>query len=487
MKPLTALLLAPLAACTGNETGVTRLEPTIVVLPESLEFGEVIAGLDQSAELQIKNAGRADLIVASVEVELGDTVFTVAFEEVTLEPDGLYQLDVNFAPQEEGSFTGSLAITSNDEDNLVVDVPLLGVGLPVPAPDIAVSPTSIDFGDVTPGDEETAYLTVTNEGSADLTIDSTALAGSGAFSLSPSLDALVLSAGSAYSTVVTYAPITDYGDSSGLFLYSDDPDEPSVEVELIGNGGGDGSYPVAVIDCPSDVAPGDAVTLDGSGSYDPDGLEPLTYDWSLALQPTGSASTLSADTDSATFSVDMAGRWVASLMVTNTDGVSSAPTRCQFVATPTDNIHVELYWDTTDSDVDLHLMRDDALFFEPPGDACWCNTNPDWGEETETQDDPVLEDDDRAAGGPELAHITSPVDGNYYVRVHYYLDTGGGPTTATVHIYTWGSDSQTFSKVLEENEVWDVAFVRWPYGYVIEESTEVYSAGGTRSCHVAGE
>ena len=39
----------------------------------------------------------------------------------------------------------------------------------------------------------------------------------------------------------------DSGDSGSLIIYSDDPDENPLEVELIGNGGGDLDYPVAVV------------------------------------------------------------------------------------------------------------------------------------------------------------------------------------------------------------------------------------------------
>ena len=41
------------------------------------------------------------------------------------------------------------------------------------------------------------------------------------------------------------------------------------------------------------VHPGTQVTLDGSGSHDPDANYPLTYAWNIISQPDGSAATLS--------------------------------------------------------------------------------------------------------------------------------------------------------------------------------------------------
>jgi hypothetical protein len=65
------------------------------------------------------------------------------------------------------------------------------------------------------------------------------------------------------------------------------------------------------------------VTLDGTGSTDANG-DTLTYKWTLTTRPTGSAATLSSATASKpTFNAEVAGIYVATLVV-NDGKVDSA-------------------------------------------------------------------------------------------------------------------------------------------------------------------
>jgi beta propeller repeat protein len=77
---------------------------------------------------------------------------------------------------------------------------------------------------------------------------------------------------------------------------------------------------------------GDVVALDGSGSSDAN-LDPLTYSWSLVSTPAGSQAMLNdADTVYPSFTADMAGNYVASLVV-NDSFVGSEPSNVTVTAT----------------------------------------------------------------------------------------------------------------------------------------------------------
>lgn len=94
---------------------------------------------------------------------------------------------------------------------------------------------------------------------------------------------------------------------------------PDVTVIVVPN-----AAPVAVAGSDQSVDPGAEIALDGGGSHDADG-DSLTYTWSLAARPAGSAAALSgAGTATPTFTTDVAGTYVALLVVS--DGYAqSAP------------------------------------------------------------------------------------------------------------------------------------------------------------------
>lgn len=75
--------------------------------------------------------------------------------------------------------------------------------------------------------------------------------------------------------------------------------------------------PVADAGADQTVLTGDTVTLNGSGSYDPDG-DPLQYTWSIISKPFGSIATLTnPDTKTPSLVTDIAGQYVVRLTVSD--------------------------------------------------------------------------------------------------------------------------------------------------------------------------
>jgi hypothetical protein len=490
LVPVVAAAGLVLVGCSGSDTNINTIDPSMAVTPEALEFGEAVVG-EAAAELVVTvvNTGRGPLEFNDISLGTGDGVFSLKLPEAEeLLEDEQAEIVVSFEPTDFQSYTNTLVLTTNDPDfDPTLEIPLTGEGIPVPEPVLCLDQLGLDFGDVSPGGSGVLWVEARNCGNADLTILDDYQSGSGAFVFStddpvgqvlqPETDAVTL--------LFTYLPTDDYGDSGVYTLVSDGG---TAEVTLTGNGGGDGNYPVALIDCPDGTRPLDEVTLDGSGSYDSGGLEIISYTWELSERPDASQAALVAGEEDwlTELSVDAAGDFTVQLTVTNSDDVASAPATCRLDSVPQALIHVELSWNTGDTDLDLHMLNGaDAAFYDQPDDVCWCNRNPDWGQSGITTDDPSLEQDNQEGYGPESVAIYEPGEGEYYVSVHYYDDGGGADTEATVAFYLNGFKEREVTQQLVRNDVWEVGYVRWPAEVVVlpdDDEVVVYETD-LRTCY----
>ena len=467
-------------ACGGNEPTVNRILPNMALASSSVDFGEVLVGETVTENLQIINAGPGQLKIT--ELEIGDGSYDITPGSADVDAGEILDLLIEFTPPDFGDYASSLTISSNDEESPELSIPVTGTGGDGPQPDLVSDTLALDFGDVEIGEEKVLYFTIQNAGDDDLHIGTTTQTGSGAFSLVGDLDNATLAPGVSSSILVTYTPVQPAGESGSLTIPSDDPGEPTVTIGMTGNGGGDLSYPEASINCPEEASPPAEIELDGSGSTDPDGTA-LTYNWSITELPVGSSAQLSTTDESMTvLDIDLAGNYQVNLVVVNEAGLPSAPAECIFYAEPPSDIHVELSWSDQEADLDLHLLRSEDGFFLFEDDCCWCNKTPDWGE-AGTGDDPVLLMDSEDNTQPEAIDLVDAPDGSYYMRVHYFTDSGAGQSTATIRVYIEGVLESQYSQQMIHNQVWDVGFIRWPEGYLIEENATPYAYEGTRSCH----
>lgn len=493
------MLLALLAACTPSDTEINQLYPSMVVSPGQVEFGEVVVDYPATAVVEIINGGRVELDLEEIQFtnDFGGVYTLMALEEgdqqdtateaievplelpITLERDERLQLSVGFLPTTYQDYNTALAFTHNDPDQEGFELPITGIGADGPTPDIELDTQTVDFDIVTPGQPAVKWVEITNVGDGPLTILDSTQTGSGAFAFAQKpADNSVIAAGSSTTAIITYTPESGDGDNGSWTLRSDDPDEPELTVQLLGNGGGDYQYPVAVIDCPSDVGPPETRILDGSGSYEPNGLEIVEYIWNLGRVPDGASAEMT-DTvgDSAEVYFDIAGSYEVTLQVVNELGVRSAPAECDIDAIPEDAIHVELLWNTNSADMDLHMLRDeDSVFFDSPDDVCYCNRTPNWGALTSSDDDPRLDIDDRGGFGPENINVLAPADGRYPVMVHYFDENGDGESTATLRYYLNGVLELEQSQVMSNDQVWQAGIIRWPEGLVAEQSEPLEKA-----------
>lgn len=121
---------------------------------------------------------------------------------------------VSFAPTVLGARSASLTIQS-DASNGPATIALSGTGVPVPAPQVSLNPTSVDFGTQTIGGIFPARtVRLDNTGTADLVTSAITVQGS-AFSVDASACPGTIAAGAGCDLAVSFAPTTAGTDLTG--------------------------------------------------------------------------------------------------------------------------------------------------------------------------------------------------------------------------------------------------------------------------------
>ncbi|HRY50596.1 MAG TPA: choice-of-anchor D domain-containing protein [Candidatus Paceibacterota bacterium] len=220
----------------------TTSVPSIQASPPSLSFGTIT--LDQTKELQltIANAGSGSLVINTIAIDNPSFTFTQVPLPITLSPQGTTQLTIRFRPTSAATANGTLAIASNDPQQPSLAVALSGAGYdpgPAPRPIIQVSPSSLDFGSVLIGQNKTLILIVQNPGTAALTV--TALTSDNPlFQIVAQPIPFSVLPDSSTSISVRFAPSAATGAAGRLSIASNDPSQPSLNVNLQGVGASSG-------------------------------------------------------------------------------------------------------------------------------------------------------------------------------------------------------------------------------------------------------
>ncbi len=195
--------------------------PDIRVDTTSFLFGAVPVGESSTKTAKIMNVGDGPLFITNIYIDADDPSMAERFIQVeplsfpiTVESGDSTPLTITYIPDAEEAHQAKVHIESNDPDEPVVDLILLGSGT---APYATISPSSVDFGDVYQGQSKDVTLTITNTGSFNLDITSIDLSGSSDITIksAPGLPLQLPPAGST-DIILTYAPSDNSIDTSNL-------------------------------------------------------------------------------------------------------------------------------------------------------------------------------------------------------------------------------------------------------------------------------
>jgi hypothetical protein len=196
-------------------TGVTPA--TLTATPASLTFGNVQSGQSSTQTETIKNVGGSNATISLATISGSGFSLSGLATPQTLTPGQSASFSVTFAPQSAGSFSGSVAITSN-ASNPSLTVSLSGTGTTAQNQGtLSVSPSTIGVGNVTVGISGTQTGSL-NASGASVTVSSVSV-GSSEFSVSGLTFPVTLSAGQSVNFTVTFTPQSSgFASASASFI-----------------------------------------------------------------------------------------------------------------------------------------------------------------------------------------------------------------------------------------------------------------------------
>lgn len=338
------------------------------------QLGPIRAGRGLEIPLYVANRGVGDLFISEVTVLEGPV-------EVVRYPgsveSGAARIALTAWDVELGESQATLRVESNDPERPTLDIRLSFVGVEsviVVCPSEAESLTdpacgssvSSSLADVRRGDTKVFQVWVGNIGLAPLRVFGAQIDGRssmpGEFTLQTSTTDGVIASQERRLIGVTYQPLDDVPDEMVYGISEAGRDEVSASWSLSGTGRSN-EPPVATIEAsPTSTQTGELLELSGQASVDPEG-DPLRYEWSFISIPRSSTLELfESASDLLYLMPDVAGRYEIGLTVYDSAGAQDAAS-VEFEVGAGEALQVDLIWDPSLGDVDLHLVPEGQDMF----------------------------------------------------------------------------------------------------------------------------
>ena len=213
----------------GNLASVPKLS----LSTSFLAFDTVTVGQTKDLSLVASNAGNAPLTVNTLQASGSGFSVTSPAVPFTVQPQSSQTITVRYAPAAAGASSGSLTVSSNDPGSPGV-VNFSGTGAAAATPAIGISPTSLNFGNVTVGQTKDLTVAINNSGGAQLTLNS--LAASTGFLVTSPITPINIPPGGSTSVTVRFAPSTAAAITGTLIISSNDPKTSTLSIVLSGTG-----------------------------------------------------------------------------------------------------------------------------------------------------------------------------------------------------------------------------------------------------------
>lgn len=218
---------------------VTAAAATLKLDPTPIWAGNIAVGQSVTLSCTLTNSGPQSVTVAKATSNNSAYRVTSPSFPLTLASGKSVKVTVLFAPKSAQRMIGTIAFSSNASDP-TLDLALNGWGV---SGTVAASPASIDFGSVASGNTESVFETLTNRGTAAVTISSANTNGS-AFARTGITLPLTLAPAHSVTFKVLFLPKSGGAASGSLTVLSNASDK-TLTIPLSGNSSAAGTLSIS--------------------------------------------------------------------------------------------------------------------------------------------------------------------------------------------------------------------------------------------------
>jgi len=171
----------------------------------TLNFGNVLVNGNVTQAVTLQNSGQSDVQVAQIAVTGGAFSVSGIAAPLTISAGQSMALQTTFAPKAAGAATGAITVTSN-ATNPTSTVALSGSAVAA-SYTMSLSPSSLNFGNVSAGSSTKQNVQVSNSGNSSVTVTQVAASGAG-ISVGGLAAPVALAPSQSLTLSVTFAPTT---------------------------------------------------------------------------------------------------------------------------------------------------------------------------------------------------------------------------------------------------------------------------------------
>src|SRR6202522_1692271 len=228
------IAIAGLSSCTAYTSAKTPVKTTnsgmLSANLTTVSFGTVGVGKTTTQSVTVTNTGTSVVTIDQTAVTGASFTTGVGSPAASIAPGQSKTIQIQFAPLSPGSAAGGLTLIS-DASNSPLTVELVGMG---GQPGLAISPTTVNFGNVIVGQSGTQAITLMNTSTGNVVVNLATVSGTG-FGISNLTLPATIGAGQSLSFNAQFTPAAT-GAGTGSISFTDNAAGSPQAIILSGSG-----------------------------------------------------------------------------------------------------------------------------------------------------------------------------------------------------------------------------------------------------------